>query len=60
MTSVQNLILTRLEFGFGEIMSFEIQRMSSETSHICQSRSFVLDSAIKGNKWTKERLCGGE
>ena len=27
---------------------------------IWQSRSLIRDSGSKGNKWTKERLCGGE
>ena len=27
---------------------------------IWQSRSLIRDSGSKSNKWTKERLCGGE
>ena len=49
-----------VNLDFYETMSFEIQRMSSETSLIWQSRSFVRDSGSKGNKWTEEWLCGGE
>ena len=41
-------------------MSFEIQIMFSEMSLIWQSRSLVRDSGSKDNKWTKERICGGE
>ena len=51
-----------VNLAFSEAMSFEIQRMSSETSLIWQSRLLVADSVTKDNKhkWTKERLCGGE
>ena len=38
----------------------KVQRMSSETSIIWWSRSFVRDSGSKGNKWTKQRLCEEE
>ena len=49
-----------VNLAFNETMSFEMQRMSSETSLIWQSRSLVRDSGSKGNKWAKGRLCGGE
>ena len=49
-----------VNLAFYDTMSFEIQRMSSETSLIWQSRSLLRDSGSKGNKWTKEWLCGGE
>ena len=50
----------KVYLAFNKIMSFEIQRMSSKASLIWQSRLLVRDSGSKGNKWTKERLCGGE
>ena len=43
-----------------ETMSFETQRMSSETSVSWQSHSLVRDSGSKGNKYKKEQLCRGE
>ena len=46
--------------AFNQTMSFEIQRMSSETLVSWQSRSLVRDAGSKGNKQIKEWLCGGE
>ena len=47
-----------MNLAFNETVSFEIQRMSSATSLMWQSRSFVRDSGSKGNKWTKNGAVG--
>ena len=37
----------------------EVRVMNSNNYHF-EVRSLVQDSGSKDNKWTKERLCGGE
>ena len=39
-----------MNLSFSEAMSFDIQKMSSKTSLIWQSRSLVPDSGSKGKK----------
>ena len=56
MTYVQKCMKPVVNLAFSETVSFEIQRMSSETYLIWQSRSLLSDSGTKGKKWSKERL----